>query len=167
MHLYLIRHATAADAPAGTTPEGLPEGIDAADADRPLTPRGARRFCEVVRGLERLGIGFDRVYHSPLLRAVQTAELLDGLVTGETIVSTHLAGPPSELFLTSLDGDRVAVVGHQPWLGELLGILTLGTVEAGRAFTWKKGGVAWLEGEPAPNGMTVRGFWAPRILRER
>ncbi len=165
MNLYLIRHAAAADTPDGPVPAGLPEGVDPADAARPLTSRGARKFSAVVRGLARADITFDRLYHSPLLRAVQTAELLDGLLAGESVVTPHLAAPPSELSLRTFTGECVGMVGHQPWLGDLLGLLLLGTPEAGRGFDWKKGGVAWLEGELTPGGMLLRGFWAPRMLR--
>ncbi len=165
MQLYLVRHAIAAAHPDGPTPDRLPASIDPADAARPLTPRGARRFADATRGLARLGVRFDRLYHSPLLRAVETAELLEDLLRGESLVTPLLAAPPGEPLLATLGGERVGVVGHQPWLGELLGLLVMGTREAGGGFTWKKGGVAWLEGTPAPAGMKLRGFWAPRALR--
>jgi phosphohistidine phosphatase len=166
VHLYLIRHAAAADSPEGPVPDGLPDGVDPTDAARPLTARGKRRFASVVRGLGRAGISFDRVYHSPLVRAVQTAELLQELLDGDAFVTPHLAASPTELSLRMFTGEQVALVGHQPWLGELLGLLTLGSAEAGRAYTWKKGGVAWLEGDLTSGGMQLRGFWAPRVLRE-
>lgn len=165
MQLYLIRHAIAAALPDGPPPDRLPPTVDPADAARPLTSRGSRRFSDAVRGLGRLGVRFDRLYHSPLLRAVETAEILEEILRGESLVTPHLAAPPGEPLLASLEGERVGLVGHQPWLGELLGLLTMGTREAGNAFTWKKGGVAWLEGTPTPAGMRLRGFWAPRALR--
>lgn len=167
MQLYLIRHATAAEAPEGPLPDGLPDGVDPADAARPLTPRGARRFMAVVRGLGLLGVSFDHLYYSPLRRAVETAELLDELVDGHSFVTPHLAASPTELSLRMYTGERVALVGHQPWLGELLGLLTQGTAPAGDAFLWKKGGVAWLEGILGAGRMTLRGFWAPKVLREQ
>jgi phosphohistidine phosphatase len=165
MQLYLIRHAIASDEPDGPSPDGLPEDLDPMDAARPLTSRGARRFSDATRGLGRLGVRFDRILHSPLLRAVETAEILEDLLRGESISTPLLARSPELELLTRLEGEAVAVVGHQPWLGELLGLLSLGTPEAGRVFTWKKGGVAWLEGDPAPAGMQLRAFWTPRSLR--
>ena len=165
MELYLIRHAVAADQPDSPVPDGLPPSVDPADAARPLTGRGARRFEDQVRGLGRTGVRFDRLFHSPLLRAVETAELLEPVLRGTSTVTPHLAAPPGEALLATLEGERVAAVGHQPWLGELLGLLTMGTREAGAAFEWKKGGIAWLEGSPVPAGMRVRGFFTPRLLR--
>lgn len=165
MQLYLVRHAIAADHPDGPAPDRLPSGVDPADAARPLTGRGARRFEDEVRGLHRAGIRFDRLFHSPLLRAVETAERLEPLLRGESVVTPLLVEPPDDRLLRTLSGDSVAIVGHQPWLGELLGLLVFGTREAGAALQWKKGGVAWLEGEPTPAGMRLRAFWPPQSLR--
>lgn len=166
MQLYLIRHAVAADHPEGPAPDRLPGTVDPADAARPLTPRGARRFEDAVRGLSRVGVRFDRLLHSPLLRAVETAELLEPLLRGESVVTPHLAAAPAGPLLAELrSGEHVAVVGHQPWLGELLGLLVFGTREAGDGVTWKKGGVAWLEGAPEPGGMSLCALWPPKLLR--
>ena len=76
MDLFLIRHAIAEE-----RGEGLP------DAERALTHKGRARFKLVVRSLARSGFRFDRVYHSPWLRAVQTAELLAPLNDGPLVES--------------------------------------------------------------------------------
>ena len=65
MELFLIRHAIA-----------VPGSMLLADADRPLTPKGRKRFSQAVLGLQHLKVRFDRLYHSPWRRAVETAELL-------------------------------------------------------------------------------------------
>src|SRR5574341_104412 len=65
MRLLVIRHAIA-------VPRGTP-GI--ADDDRPLTPRGRRRFQKAARGLARIAARPDVLLTSPLLRARSTAEL--------------------------------------------------------------------------------------------
>ena len=164
MELLVIRHATAVERIEGAS--------EADDAARPLTDRGRRRFRRVVRGLRRLGLDVDRVVHSPWTRAAQTADLLGRLVDGPLDdarrISPHLAAPPrGELFtdLAAAGGDRIAVVGHEPWLADLLALLLTGSTAHADALPFKKGGVAWLEGNPTPGGMKLIAFLPPRILR--
>jgi len=64
-----------------------------------------------------------------------------------------------------LRGESLAVVGHEPWLSELIAWLCLGERELGAAFQLKNGGVAWLSGEPVPGGCVLKALWTPRSLR--
>ena len=128
MQLFVIRHATA-----------VPHGSRTPDAARPLTSRGRRRWKRAVCGLERLGIAFDRLYHSPWLRAVETADALADLVHGETVVTRELACRPTPALLEHLEGHRIALVGHQPWLGELVGLLVFGDARDGARLTLRRG----------------------------
>lgn len=159
MQLYLIRHAIAED----TAPEGRK------DDARPLSEEGVRRFRQVVKGLDRLEVRFSKLYHSPKLRAVQTADLLMKLVDGESEVTPALAESPKEPVLELLEGfgeeDRVGMVGHEPWLSELCAWLVLGDRQKATAFGLKKGGVAWLEGEPQPGKMRLVALLPPSVLR--
>jgi phosphohistidine phosphatase len=161
MDLYIIRHA-----------EAEPHSPELEDARRVLTPKGRDRFEREVRGLERLGVTLDRVYHSPLLRAVETAELLTPLLDheGETCVNAELARGPREELWRSIEGDRVALVGHEPYVSELLALLVLGwRVFEPRSqqglFDFEKGAVARLGGDPEPGAMTLVAFWPPKTLR--
>jgi len=154
MELLLMRHAIALSGSAV-----LP------DAERPLSPRGRERFAQVVVGLQRLGIRLDRLYYSPWRRAMETAALLTPVLDGEAIVSADLAGPPSRALLTDIVGQQVALVGHQPWMGELVMWLLTGSHAGGSGFAFKRGGVAWLEGQPKPGRMTLLAFLPPRVLR--
>lgn len=154
MELYLVRHGIAEEALPGQP-----------DDTRPLSPQGVERFRAVVKGLTRLNLRFDRLYHSPKLRAVQTADLLGPLLDGESEVTPYLAEPPSPKLLSAVQGETVALVGHEPWMGQLCALLTLGDSQAGGSFVFKKGGVAHLEGEPKPGGMRLLALLTPRILR--
>ncbi|WP_297858610.1 phosphohistidine phosphatase SixA [Meiothermus sp.] len=153
MQLYLIRHAIALDAAPGQPDEA-----------RPLSQDGIQKFIGVARGLKRLGVRLDRLYHSPRLRAVQTAELLVPLLDGETEVTPYLAAEPGPELLQTLQGNSVALVGHEPWISDLCAWLLYGR-RGGAAFPFKKGGVAHLEGTPKPGQMKLLGFWSPRLLR--
>ena len=154
MELYLIRHAVAVDGDAALSDEA-----------RPLTAEGRAQFALVARGLERLGVRFDRLLHSPLLRAVETAELLMSLAE-ESEVCELLTHAPSKELLAEFRGQCTAAVGHEPWLSELAAWLATGSREMAPAFALKKGGVVVLEGEPRPGAMRLEAFLPPKILRK-
>ncbi len=154
MELFVVRHSAAAP-----RSEALP------DRERALTAKGRRDARALAKALSGLGVTLDRLYHSPWRRAVETAEALSGLVRGETVVTERLAEPPGPELLEILGGERVAVVGHQPRLGELVHWLLLGTKGTGGWLDFKKSCVLWLEGEPAPGQMTLRALLPPRISR--
>ena len=154
MEIYLIRHAAA-----------VPRGDSTLDHARPLTARGRRRFIEAVRGLDRLGVRLDHAYHSPWIRAVQTAELLSPVLDGERIALEALAGPPGVPLLEALRGGRIALVGHEPWMGQLCSLITGGDADGGLRFPFKKGGVAHLTGIPTPGGGEVVALYPPKALR--
>lgn len=154
MELLLVRHAIAEDPSA-----------DRPDALRALTGRGRRRFRAVVAGLTGLGLQVELVLHSPWLRARQTAELMAPLLSADGSLRRcdALARPPDEALLGELTAPRVALVGHEPWVGQLAALLLTGRASTGAALPFKKGGVAWLEGDPRPGRMALRAFLPPRV----
>lgn len=162
MDLFVIRHAIAADAEPGQD-----------DTQRELTPEGIRKFRRAVRGLRELDWCFDRVLTSPWKRALQTTELLAPIVDGPTIVTDLLADKPRpELFALIAEasgpprkGHATAVVGHEPWLSELVAWLAFGDPHNGEALDLKKGGVVWLEGTAVPGGMMIEAMLPPKLLR--
>ncbi len=151
--LFLIRHGIAEDPRPGQS-----------DAARALTEDGRRRLEEVAQGLASLGIAFDELVHSPLLRAVESAEVLAPLAVGGTRVEVALAEPPGPALLARLCAPRTALVGHEPFLGQWLDLLLLGRQSA-HPWAFKKAGVAWLEGEPTPGGMRLIALLPPRVTR--
>ena len=155
MRLDLIRHAAA-----------TPRVVGLSDASRALTPRGRARFRRVVAGLRRLGVGYDVAYHSPKLRAVETADLFAPLVDGETVVTPNLARPPAAALLAEIRGERVALVGHEPMLSALAAWLVFGDRRRGAKLPAKKGGVLMLEGELRPGAMRLVASLPPKALRK-
>jgi len=112
--LYMIRHGFA----------GTPVEDQATDERRPLKPKGKDKTKEVAKNLKAMDIHFDVVLSSPLLRAKQTAEIINaycGRNNGVTI--TELLKPGASYqnlikFLNKLKkSDRIAIVGHEPFLG--------------------------------------------------
>ncbi len=152
VELYLIRHAEAEDRAA--------RGGDEA---RALTVKGRREFARVADALGARKVEFDQLLHSPLLRAVETANLLARLVRGETRVSLELARDPSPELLASCTGLRVALVGHEPWMSELCAWLVTGDRRLAGNFLFRKGGVARLDGDAKPGRMRVAWFAPPEF----
>lgn len=159
--LYLVRHAIAAERGS--------EWPD--DAKRPLTERGMERFKEVVKGLRRLEVQIDEIFTSPLVRAKQTAELLAAGLEGKPPVKVLEAlapGHTSASVMTQLAKGakrrRIALVGHEPDLGELAAHL----IGAGRALAFKKGGVCRIDvgSLSARRAATLVWFVPPGLLRQ-
>lgn len=153
MDLYVIRHAIAEERSAFGR-----------DQDRALTARGRSRFHHVVLQLERHGVRFESLRTSPWLRARQTASLL-GSLAEEIVVCPTLARDPDPELLSTLGPGTTGVVGHQPWLGDLVAWLAVGSQSAGHAFRLAKGSVVHLRGEPEPGGMVVRALVTPKWTR--
>jgi phosphohistidine phosphatase len=154
MQLFVIRHAIAVE-----------RGGDLPDEARPLTQVGIDKMRAIVRGLRKLEIELDTLRHSPWTRAVETADLLMPLVKGESVVDAGLARPPTEEFIARLSGDRCGVVGHEPWMSDLVSLLTQGH-DGKPSFQMRKGGVAWLEGRPRIGEMHLVALLPPRVLRK-
>jgi phosphohistidine phosphatase len=142
MEIVLFRHGPAADRDGRRWPD---------DDARPLTPEGVRATRRAARGLARLVGGIDRLYTSPALRAHRTAELLRAELEAapELAELEELApGAPAALLLDRLRRShrltaRIAVVGHEPTLGELIGLGLVG--EAVSVARLAKAGAASVE----------------------
>src|SRR6476660_1955683 len=119
MELYVIRHAIAE--PVGT-------GYEFTDEKRSLTEEGRSRMREVVKGLKKLGVQLDLILTSPLVRAVETAEILAGSlgINKKEIRHTKALAPGAgveQVFAeikNEAGAESIAVVGHQPGLGHLI-----------------------------------------------
>ncbi|HUF47644.1 MAG TPA: phosphohistidine phosphatase SixA [Vicinamibacterales bacterium] len=157
--IYLVRHAIAAT-----------RGPDWPDDDqRPVTHRGAARMRQVVKGLDALGVKVDVVATSPLARADQTARLLaSGLgVAGDPLVVPELA-PGMDAAVTAaalarIDAATMAVVGHEPDLGQLAAWL----IGAASPLEFKKGGVCRLDARELRRPRSAALIWlaTPKMLR--
>ena len=159
MKLLILRHAIAV---ASGTP-------DMDDRDRPLTPRGRKRFTKAARGLARILPKPDALFASPLPRALETAEIAAAAWGGDVtpIEEPRLAEGHAEDLLPGLvvhgDDALVALVGHEPDVSHLLGRLVGGT---GERLAFKKGGAALVELDgAAPTSGRLIWFLPPRLLR--
>jgi phosphohistidine phosphatase len=156
MELFVIRHAIAEDA--------APEQDD---ASRELTKDGEKKLRQAVKGMHRLGISFERILTSPWARSSRTAKLLAPIAGGDPIATDLLTQSPRAELLAMIAerNETTAVVGHEPWLGELVAWLAFGDMRHGEQLALKKAGLVWLEGTAVPGGMTVHAILPPRVLR--
>jgi len=158
--LYLIRHAVAEE-----RGEAWPD-----DAKRPLSDAGASRMRKAARGLARLGVTFDVILTSPLVRTRQTAEIVAAafdirppIVAVESLTPD---GSPPDLF-ADLEKQtrrrRIALVGHEPGIGELAARLA----GSRHSIAFKKGAVCRIDVDALPPSSpgTLRWFLTTRILR--
>ncbi len=132
------------------------------DAARPLTAAGHRKMDEIVAGLGALELRFDRVLHSPWRRAAETAEHLLPRLTQVQTVCDALAQPPNgetiaRLFALANGAQGVVLVGHEPFLSALLGMM-LGPCDL--STDWRKGGIALLDC-PAPHAPATLTAFVP------
>lgn len=144
MQLLVVRHAIAEDR-EDFVQTGKPDDL------RPLTAKGKDKMRKNVRGLVKLVPEVTLLATSPLVRAKQTSELLlKGYrnTPEETLAALSPRGAKQDI-LAWLQGqpthDVIALVGHEPDLGELVTWLL-----SGKPDTWlplKKGGACLLQFE--------------------
>jgi phosphohistidine phosphatase len=160
-HLYLVRHAVA-EARGPAWPD---------DAQRPLTADGAKRWRRQASGLVAIDARPDLILTSPFTRARQTADLLATAFPKKPKVVEVPAlqpGVKARDVLKSLEADSrvasLALVGHEPGLGELAALLVGWKTPP----EFKKGGVARVDVAilPPPAGSGQLQWWlTPKILR--
>jgi phosphohistidine phosphatase len=116
--IYLVRHGIAGD----------PDEWNGPDDSRPLNAKGRRRFRDTARAFAKIGDRVELLCASPLVRAVQTAEILAGaLELDEVTVLEELRPdiPVQQLLdrVAALPAKRIALVGHDPQLSGIAGAL--------------------------------------------
>jgi len=137
MRIYLVRHAESVN-----RVPGMP------DAARYLSARGRVSFREMARRFRETGALPARILTSPLVRAVQAAEILSEALRydGEVVVAPQLSpGFDMEGLNAVLDGfpgeREIAFVGHEPDLGDILTRL----LSLPRGYAMRKGSIAALD----------------------
>ena len=163
MQLLVIRHAIAMER-EDFAKSGRP------DADRPLTDTGRRRMRKNARGLQRIAPRPDLIATSPWLRAADTARVIAetlGVERMETIDEMTPDHHPKDLAAwlnEHNDAPTVAVVGHEPHLGELVTWLLGGK---GSNVEFKKGGASLLriDGEVESGSAVLQWHLSPAQLR--
>jgi phosphohistidine phosphatase len=164
IELYLIRHGLAGESGTYTN-----------DDERPLTEDGKKKTRLVAKRLMDLGLQFDLILTSPLVRAKQTADILvDVGLSAHLQQVSYLASGTITPWLNWLADwqpkesnhqERLALVGHEPSLSTWAELLAWGEVKG--AVELKKAGVIGLSlpETGSPIGRSTL-FWLtpPRFL---
>jgi phosphohistidine phosphatase len=161
LELYLIRHGVAAE-----RGEEFPD-----DSKRPLTAEGVARLRKEAKALEGLDVGFDQILSSPLVRARQTAEVFAEELKGKPpIANTDAltpAGSPGAVIqelAKHMRKARIALVGHEPNMGELAAFL----IGAKVPLPFKKGAICRIDFSvfPPKGKGELCWFVTPKMLRK-
>ena len=118
MKLYCVRH-------------GHAEKIAVQDSERPLTAQGNNEISKVAGYLAHRGVHVSHIMHSPKLRAVQSARILEKAVaTGSVtencdLLESDRAVIPLVEMIQDWDDDTM-LVGHMPFVSHLVSALILG-----------------------------------------
>jgi phosphohistidine phosphatase len=165
MNIFILRH--------GIAVEPCTKGFER-DSDRPLTARGKRQLRKSAAAMRRMKLRFDLILSSPYKRAKRTAEIVaeelklkkrlkfsDALRyerDAEELINqlSTLKSAPKNLLL----------VGHEPYLSQLISRLTSG--DENLAMDFKKGGLCKLEAEQLSFGKCAQLVWllTPRQMKE-
>jgi phosphohistidine phosphatase len=159
--IYMIRHGLAGE-----------QGTYDNDNERPLTDEGHRKTKQVAMRLDALELQFDLILTSPLIRAKQTAEILQMMGLSKHLEESPFLAPNGDfegwlgwLEQWQQDGKCLALVGHEPALSEWTEKLIWG--EARQRLILKKAGAIGivLPTTGSPVGQSQL-FWLapPRLM---
>lgn len=158
MFVYVIRHAWAGHAGDPNYPN---------DGARPLTAEGRKRFGRQMKRLVKSGFTVERIACSPLVRCVETAEIVAEHVSPPPPIEQRSALEPGSQLAPLVAWSNAAAadtawVGHNPDVARLTSAL-IGQ-RCGLHFT--KGAVAAIEFDAAvrPGEGLLRWFVNARTL---
>lgn len=139
MLLIIIRHGIAED-------REMFKLKDKNDGNRPLTTKGKKKFQSIAKKLKKFLGPIDLIVSSPLLRAQQTAQLLQEEYPHTPLLSSDTLSPHStpkeftQWFHEEIEkgAKQLVIIGHEPQLGLLASWLLLGSQQS--QIKIKKGG---------------------------
>ena len=117
------------------------------EKDRPLTEKGAARTRESGKGLLNLRIRPTHILSSPLVRAHETAVILQSLIRSK----------PKIRICAELNPTAALCIGHEPHLGLAAGILLTGKPCSGLSL--KKAGACLIHIEESVRPAAGRLEW--------
>ncbi|HET6421284.1 MAG TPA: phosphohistidine phosphatase SixA [Geobacteraceae bacterium] len=144
MKLIIIRHA-----------EAVAKTPDVSEEWRYLTPEGRVFFRKTARTMVEKGVSPDLILTSPLIRAVQTADILaETLSYDGPLLAVNDLAPGFDI--TDLENilaeyrsvNELVLVGHEPDLSDLI----VSLFSPGSGVKFKKGTAVMVKLEPSGSG---------------
>jgi phosphohistidine phosphatase len=157
MKLYFLRHGLA----------GNRDEWESDDSARPLTEEGIAKMKKSAATIAKLGLDLDLILASPLVRALQTAEIVakqlnlqDKLVKDERLGADFSARFLVGIIAEHPNANGLMLVGHEPGMSDAVSHLT-----GGGRVVMKKGSLACVE-LPDPKSEKGELVWLlpPRVL---
>jgi phosphohistidine phosphatase len=156
MNLYILRHAIAVE-------PGSPAYED--DSQRPLMTKGVNKMKQIAVGLRYLEAEVDLILSSSHLRAQQTAAILAktyGIQDKLIVTPALLPEAPTSQIISEINEKysqlkNIVLVGHQPFLGNLISTLISGDPTLN--IMLKKGGICRLSIEQLHNDRCATLEW--------
>jgi phosphohistidine phosphatase len=137
MRVYFMRHGDAGDK----------RSWPGADAERPLSELGIERTNAAAEHFEHTGFRPTRILTSPLVRSLQTANLVaaelgvsDLVEIDGRLCQTFDMRAFRQILKENADEERLLLVGHDPSFS-----LVIESIMGGGSIILKKGGVARLD----------------------
>lgn len=159
MELYLLRHGIAED-----------QSSTGRDDDRELTPDGRKKLRDTLKVAANAGVKPSLLMSSPLVRAVQTAEIAaEMLAYKNNLAQTEALVPDSspervwEEVRLHREIDKVMIVGHEPLFSTTVAFLL---ASPALLVDFKKGAIVRIDFGgfgPQPRGV-LRWMVVPKLV---
>src|SRR5947208_1725909 len=157
-----MRHAEAED-----------EAVSGGDEARALTARGRQRTRDAAAGLRALGLRFDAILTSPLVRAAETAEVIAEQYSNnpppQVVAALSTDVSPRDALAGLAQSARhgnILAIGHEPQLSRLVALLL---IDKGHVAIRLKKGACVALGIPEsvePGAAELRWMLTQRQLRK-
>lgn len=152
--IFLVQHGEAVDKKV--------------NVERPLTDLGRKTISQMGNFLCSKNIKVDGIWHSPKLRAKETAEILATCLQLEKLLYEYKELEPEEpvkkiiKLIQQSKEQNIMLVGHLPHLSQLAGLLLTGD-EKKEFIAFEKGGIVCLNYQDIGVSV-VRWFLVPSLL---
>ena len=161
MDIYILRHGKAEERSSSIK----------SDAKRKLTITGKKELEEIAKGIKNFGISFDFIISSPLVRAVETAEIAAKYLFDKKITIWDELKPESSVIDTQKkitdfsEYAKILLVGHEPHLSNLITSMISDDSEINMSL--KKGGFAHIRGSASRSKISgsLRSLLTPKQLK--
>ena len=151
MKLYLVQHGIAVDKNV--------------DPDRPLTDEGQKEVEKVAFFVKPMELRIESLWHSPKIRAVQTAKLIADILGIVNRTETQGLKPADEVKPIDKKIEKqntdLMIVGHLPFLSKLASYLLTGNYEQSPV-KFSKAGILCLTNEE--NVWQLEWYVTPQLL---